>query len=74
MLLISTIKSLWKTHEIHKNKIPFKYFIYVPIGQRNFDKQKIYNFKRTLETRFKFDLSKIHHYHLVRVSQKKIHI
>ncbi len=39
LLLTSMVKSLWKTHEVHKNKSPFRYFNYVSIGQRNFDKQ-----------------------------------
>jgi hypothetical protein len=29
--------------------------------------------KRLLKTRFNFDPSKVHNYHLVKVSQKKIH-
>jgi hypothetical protein len=27
-----------KTHKLHKNKSPFRYFNYVPVGHKNFDK------------------------------------
>jgi hypothetical protein len=66
------VKSLRKSHEIHKKRIPFRYFNYVPIGQRIFDKQKKIISKGLLKTRFHFDLSKIHNYDLVKVSQKYI--
>jgi hypothetical protein len=54
LFLTSTIKSFWKTREIHKNKSPFKYFNYVTIGQKKFDKQKKNHFKRTFENKFQF--------------------
>jgi hypothetical protein len=35
------VKSFWKsykkTHEIHKNKVLFRYFNYVPIEHKKFD-------------------------------------
>jgi hypothetical protein len=61
-----------KPHKIHQNKSPFRYFNYVPIGHKIFDKQKKIISKGLLKTRFNFDASKVHNYHLVKVSQKKI--
>jgi hypothetical protein len=29
-----------KTHKFHENKSPLRYFNYLPIGHRNFDKHK----------------------------------
>jgi hypothetical protein len=72
LLLTSTEKSLWKTHEIHKNKSPFKYFNYVPIGEKKLTNKKKIISKGLLKTRFNFDLLKIHNYHLVKVPQKHI--
>jgi hypothetical protein len=61
-----------KTHKIHENKSPFRHFNYVPIGHKNFDKQKKIISKGLLKTKFNFDASKVHNYHLVKVSKKKI--
>ncbi len=58
------VKSFWKsykkTHEIHKNKVLFRYFNYVPIDHRNVDKHKKNHLKRTLKIRSNFDHSKVH--------------
>jgi len=48
------------------------YFNFVPIKHRNFDKHKKIISKRLLKIRSNFDPSKVHNYHLVKVSQKKI--
>jgi hypothetical protein len=65
-------KSTKKTHKVHKNKILFRYFNYVPIGHKNFDKQKKFISKGLLKTSSNFDLSKVHNYHVVKVSPKNI--
>jgi hypothetical protein len=60
-------------YKIHKNKNLFKYLNYVLIGHKKFDKwKKEKNIsKRLLNTRFNFDFSKVHNYHLIKISQKK---
>ncbi len=44
LLLVSMVKSIWnfkrKTHKFHKNKSPFKYSNYVPMGHKNFEEKK----------------------------------
>lgn len=51
------VKSFWKsykkTHEIHKNKVLFRYFNYVPIDHRKFD-NFLKNFKKTFESKVQF--------------------
>jgi hypothetical protein len=46
--------------------------IMYPWGTKKFKKQKTFMSKRLLKVRFNFDLSKVHNYHLVKVSQNKI--
>jgi hypothetical protein len=69
-----TLEILKNPHKMHKNKNPFRYFNYGPIGHRNFDKHKKFISKGLLKIRFNFDPSTVHNYNLVKVSQKKIHI
>jgi hypothetical protein len=44
LLLTSMVKSLWqsykKTHKIHKNKSPFKYFNYESMGHKKIRNKK----------------------------------
>jgi hypothetical protein len=65
-------KSKKKTHKAHKNQILFRSFNYVPIGHKKFDKQKKIISKGLLKTSSNFDLSKVHNYHLIKVSPKTI--
>jgi hypothetical protein len=55
---------------MHKNKSPFRYFNYVSIGHKNFEKQKNIILKGHLKTRSNSNPSKVHNYHLVKISQK----
>jgi hypothetical protein len=43
-----------------------------PLGTKDLTNEKKLISKRLLKTRSNFDPSKIHNYHLVKVSQKKI--
>jgi hypothetical protein len=61
-----------KTHEIHKNKILFKYFNYVPIEHKKFDSLFFYNSKELLKARSNSDPSKVHNYYLIKISQENI--
>jgi len=36
-----TLKILKEKPKVHKNKIPFRYFDYVPMGHKKFKKNKI---------------------------------
>jgi hypothetical protein len=54
-----------------KIKAHYRYFNYVPIGHRNFDKHKKFISEGLLRIKFNYNLSKVHNYHLVKVSQKK---
>jgi hypothetical protein len=47
-----TLNPKRKTHKVHKNKSPFKYPNYVPMGHKN--KTKIIQFKRTFENKVQF--------------------
>ncbi len=47
LLLVGMVKSVWKS----KKKSPFRYFNYVPIGHRNFDKHKKNHLKKTFENK-----------------------
>jgi len=59
-----------KTHKVHKNKVALRYFNYVPIGNIKFDKHKKFISKGL--SKYNFDPSKVHNYHLVKVSKKMI--
>ncbi len=41
-----SLKILRKTRKVHKNKIPLRYFNYVPIGHNFFDKKKKNSFQK----------------------------